>query len=156
MLKKILFAGIVVCALAAVVIPYFIENYSKVLSAINRLRTIPDPPARPELGILLNIAEKSDEQKNEPVDMAEAASIPLQAWLIALGSFNTKANAEQLAEKLKNLGYPAFVQTNKNLFLVYVGPIIKLHEAEALVLKIQQQTQLKGALMAYDPTANNE
>lgn len=144
------------CALAAVVIPYFIENYSKVLNAINRLRTIPDPPARPELGTLLNIAEKSVEQKTERVDIAEAASIPLQAWLIGLGSFNSKANAEQLVEKLKSLGYPAFVQTDKNLFRVYVGPIIKLPEAEALVLEIQQQTQVKGALIAYDPTANNE
>ncbi|MDF2867345.1 MAG: Sporulation protein [Gammaproteobacteria bacterium] len=156
MLKKYLFAGIVVCALAAVIIPYFVENYSKVLSAINRLRTIPAPPARPELGVLINIAEKSDEQKAKQVDISEADTMPLQAWLITLESFNTKANAEQLAEKLKNLGYPAFVQSKENLFWVYVGPIIKLNEAEALAIKIHKQTQVKGTLVAYDPTANSE
>jgi cell division septation protein DedD len=152
MLKKYWFAGIVLCALATVMIPYFIENYSKVLSAINRLRTIPNPPAKPELKMLAPISVKVSEEEKLSSELAEANIIALQAWLIELGSFNNKGNAEQLAQKLITLEYPAFVIHDKDLFLVYVGPIIKKDMAETMLLKIRDQTQVKGKLIAFDPT----
>lgn len=146
MLRRYLFVGLVICALAAVIIPYFVENYSGFLYVLNQLRDMPEPPAKPKQQVPLTAEQRIDE--TAPVDME------LQAWLIALANFNDSANAEHLVEKLQELGFSAFINKDNNVYHVYVGPVLKIDEARELIAKIYEQTQLKGTLAAYDPVVN--
>lgn len=161
MVRKYLFIAIVLLAIGVILIPYFREDYSYLLQTVNPLHTIPKPPAKPAFKTMV-VTEQGMTwaTANERTTASPADKIQPQAWLIQLGSFATSENAKQLVKRLKQLEVAAFVQpieqNHKVLYKVYVGPIIKRQEAEALMVKLQNNTQLKGIIVAYDPTVINE
>ncbi|MDP2322961.1 MAG: SPOR domain-containing protein, partial [Gammaproteobacteria bacterium] len=76
----------------------------------------------------------------EPVAMVEAPAEPNNGagrdWIVQLGSFSQRANADRLAADLKRKGFNASVQggggTSGNLFRVRAGPVADRPAAEAL------------------------
>lgn len=78
---------------------------------------------------------------------------PLSGWVVQLASLASKDNALALQERLRGLGYTAFVEEVKTaqgvLFRVRVGPELERANAENLRDRLDQQVQLKGIVTRY-------
>lgn len=75
-----------------------------------------------------------------------------ESYRIQIASFKTDHEAAALKGKLEKSGFSAFVQTvdlpaRGQWFRVYVGPFAEKGLAEKIVLKVQQQMNLKGLLV---------
>ncbi len=84
----------------------------------------PAPPAAPPAGT------------SAPAAVPEASG----AWMVQLGSFSIRANAEHLAQKLKKQGFAASVSQGtggRHLYRVRVGPVPDHAAANQLQGKLQ-------------------
>jgi DedD protein len=99
----------------------------------------------------------------EPAESAAVASRPKSAaaapapapgggWMIQLGSFASRVNAERLVRELKTKGYPAFLTESANggreLYRVRVGPASDHATAQALAAKLRAAGH-PGSLTAH-------
>jgi cell division septation protein DedD len=96
-------------------------------------------------------AAKADTNPSEKTiaDLKKSASI------VQLGSFKNKINAERLTNSLRAKGYKAFtLETKSNgQTRVCVGPEFKQMAAATLASKIQQDINMRGVVMAFQPLA---
>jgi DedD protein len=78
---------------------------------------------------------------------------PLSGWVVQLASLASKDNALALQERLRGMGYTAFVEEVKTaqgvLFRVRVGPELERANAEKLRDRLDQQVQIKGIVTSY-------
>lgn len=81
---------------------------------------------------------------------AKVVNVKKSDWVVQVGSFKNKNNAERLAKKLKASGFSAFTKTTKsnNQTLVLVGPLPK-QTASTLVNKIEEKVKVHGVLVSY-------
>ena len=74
-------------------------------------------------------------------------------WVVQLGSFGQRSNAQTLRDKLINLGYKSFVeasgQGSAQVYRVRVGPESSRERAEAIRIKLQNKEKRKGLVMIY-------
>jgi len=95
------------------------------------------PKAAPEA-----VREPVRDLSREPVAAAETAPALVKggAWIVQLGSFSQRANADRLAADLKRKGFSVSVQsgggTSGNLFRVRAGPVADRPAAEALARRL--------------------
>jgi len=77
------------------------------------------------------------------------------AFVIQLGSFSNKGNAQTVVDKLKSAGYKAYLKESnskgKILNRVLVGPEIKRDQAESKIDALTKLTGLKAIIVSYDP-----
>ena len=75
------------------------------------------------------------------------------AWVVQLGSFSSETNANNLNEKLRKAGYPAFVEPLKKesgmAYRVRVGPELLRSDAQALLDKLNKNMQIDGIVIRY-------
>jgi DedD protein len=118
------------------------------------------------------IAETSAKPNNESVTKPESTNakpsaakqslqkkvikdkqVGLTAWVVQLGSFSSKVNADKLNLTLRKSGFPAFVepleQDNETVYRVRVGPELLRADADALLKKIKENTKLNGIVLNY-------
>jgi len=91
-----------------------------------------------------------------PAPVAQPAPAPakvLSGWVVQLASLASKSNAMALQEKLRGLGYTAFVEEIKMpqgvLYRVRVGPELERSNAENVRNRLEQQVQIKGIVTRY-------
>ncbi len=91
-----------------------------------------------------------------PADIVKDRPANLTAWVVQLGSFISKENAEKLRLRLINSGFPAFVesleQNNKTVYRVRVGPELLRADADAVLKKIKnikENKNLSGIVQQY-------
>ena len=94
-------------------------------------------------------ASKSD---LTPRDIQEdRKSESLKAWVIQLGSFGKTENAQQLRDRLRNAGFPAYVESIKKggavLFRVRVGPELDPVRARSQRDDIAKKLNVKGIVI---------
>lgn len=79
--------------------------------------------------------------------------VGLSAWVVQLGSFSSKVNADKLNLSLRKEGFPAFVepiqQDKKTIYRVRVGPELLRSDAEKLLKSINEKMKLKGIVLSY-------
>lgn len=79
--------------------------------------------------------------------------VGLSAWVVQLGSFGSKVNADKLNLSLRKEGFPAFVepiqQDKKTIYRVRVGPELLRSDAEKLLKAINEKLKLKGIVLRY-------
>lgn len=106
----------------------------------------------PTLGTVQKIEDKS-EIPESPTEKNQSKQVGLTAWVVQLGSFNTRENAELLNEKLRKSGYPAFVeplkQDNGIIYRVRVGPELLRSDADALLARLKTSMKLDGIVLRY-------
>lgn len=87
--------------------------------------------------------------KSEPAPAKSA----LSGWVVQLVATANKTKAVELQEKLRALGYTAFVESVKTpqgtLFRVRVGPELERGNAENVRNRLEQQVQIKGIVTRY-------
>jgi DedD protein len=75
------------------------------------------------------------------------------AWTIQLGSFANDENAKRLIDKLREAGFPAYLERQVDpagtAFKVRVGPEIRREDAEKLRVNLEKKFALKGMLLRY-------
>lgn len=86
----------------------------------------------------------------------EANGLP-RSYVVRLGSFGDKANADGLLQKLLAANHKAYSRqvqtTNGTLQVVYVGPVLTSAEAGSLLATLAQDFQLQGVVETFTPPA---
>lgn len=92
------------------------------------------------------VARAPEVEENTP-----APAGPAPAWVVQVGSFAERDNANALSIRLQNAGYQAFVQdsaqgSGARVFRVHVGPRQSRRAARQLLDTLQRKEHLKGML----------
>ena len=100
-----------------------------------------------------NAEKQAMEQKKATTEVEGSTTVGLSAWIVQLGSFTDEDNAQSLNTKLRQAGYPSFVEPIKKdgklSYRVRVGPEIKRSEADSLLKKLKEKMQLDGIVVSY-------
>lgn len=119
----------------------------------------PEPTAPVEQTAVPTVAENEAPpvqappvEKPQPVQPREG----LAAWVIQVGSFSNRENAEKLVETIRNMKYAAFMEQaavdGKTLFRVMVGPEVDRKLADQMLVKLNKDIKsldLKGRVRSY-------
>jgi DedD protein len=116
-----------------------------------------EEPAESDDEIVSNVVEKTVEKVTNEKPAAQEKTINkkvgLTAWVVQLGSFSTKVNADKLNLSLRKEGFPAFVEPltkkGKTSYRVRVGPEILRADADALLKSIKTKMKLDGIVLSY-------
>ena len=77
----------------------------------------------------------------------------VQAWAVQVGSFSNSDNALKMRDKLRQAGFPRFVEevkvSGKATYRVRVGPTLERGDAEAMMDKLAASQQLKGIVLRH-------
>jgi DedD protein len=122
----------------------------------------PEPAAVPEPAAEQPAPEPKPAPKPQPKPepkaqpKPEAKPVPAEepvAWVVQLGSFGAKDNAEGLVEKLRKAGFAAFLEPytaeGKPMYRVKVGPSTKREAAEALRDRIAREQSINGIVVSH-------
>lgn len=75
------------------------------------------------------------------------------AWVVQLGSFSSKKNADDLVEFLVKRGFRAFMERNAQggdaVYRVRIGPEQERVRADALRARVERETQLRAIVLHY-------
>jgi DedD protein len=106
-------------------------------------------PVKTESKAETKITDKKPQQKK----VIKAKQVGLTAWVVQLGYFSSKLNADKLNLNLRKAGFPAFVEPQikkgETSYRVRVGPEILRADADALLKKIKTKMKLDGIVLSY-------
>ena len=92
-----------------------------------------------------------EKQTSSTVD--DVKSRGLVAWVVQLGSFSNKDNADALVKTIRDGGYPGYVETINNasglIYRVRVGPDLLKSDAEKIQVELKKQLKLEGIIQRY-------
>ncbi|MCP3674145.1 MAG: hypothetical protein GY829_06700 [Gammaproteobacteria bacterium] len=99
---------------------------------------------------------KAKDKKNVTSDKRQdRPNYKSSAFVIQLGSFRKKTNAQKLVDKLKKAGYKAYLKagksSEKSIYRVLVGPDLKRPQAESKIKALNKISGLKAIILSYDP-----
>jgi len=101
----------------------------------------PEPVATAPQAPSEAVREPVRDLSREPVKPAAPAPAKGGDWIVQLGSFSQRANADRLAADLKRKGFSVSVQqgggASGNLFRVRAGPVADRAAAEALARRLK-------------------
>lgn len=73
------------------------------------------------------------------------------SWVVQMGSFSDKKNAETLMKKIQAAGFPAYLETSKNskgnAVRVLVGPELQKSTANAMQAKLAKSLNITGIVV---------
>ena len=85
--------------------------------------------------------------------LAKDKQVGLSAWVVQLGSFSSKVNADKLNLTLRKAGFPAFVEpitkNKETAYRVRVGPELLRSDADTLLKNIKAKMKLDGIVLSY-------
>jgi DedD protein len=91
----------------------------------------------------------------EPAPAAEPQAVVRRgAWAVQLGSFSSEASARVIERRVRDAGYPAFVDTVRSAggattYRVRVGPELLRANAETTRAQLQQLLKINGIVMPH-------
>jgi len=95
--------------------------------------------------------EVSEAEESAVVEIDEKVGV--SAWVVQLGSFSNEENAQALVAKLKENGYPAFIEkvfsSDEKAYRVRVGPEYLKSRAKALMEQLEKDVEIKGIIVKY-------
>jgi DedD protein len=177
-LKKRLLGAAVLASLVVIFVPMLIDDP---VDTGPELRAIPTAPPQKEFAssmlseevvppeplpvrrfepepepVLRELEEPVVAEKPEPVAPPVTAGPKegLTAWVVKVGSFSSRDNANALVKKLRDAGFQTpdaeRIQLHgKVLYRVSVGPMVRKEKAEALLPKVDKVSGTKGQVSRY-------
>ena len=95
--------------------------------------------------------QRDDASARQPATVAPAAVT--EGWIVQLGIFRKAENARTLRKRLREKGYPAFVESGTlgggEVSRVLVGPMLERGQAKDSAAKLRREMQLEGIVMRY-------
>ncbi len=74
-----------------------------------------------------------------------------QLWIIQLGSFGVKENAQLLNEKLRKLGFDSKIEHQGTNYRVRIGPEADKQLIDNIAVKISKQFKIKPQILSFKP-----
>lgn len=184
-LKKRLIGATVLVSLVVIFVPMLLQNEPVIEKGIDSTNVPPRPEGEFTSRILpleseqLSLPDqrvtplKRDDSSAAPTETAPdkvAAQVPqskapakavkprvgLSAWIIQVGSFSKKQNADNLVKTLRKKEYSAFMEQaeikGKQVYRVRVGPVVDRGQAEEMLIGLNRELKpmkLKGTLKRY-------
>jgi DedD protein len=121
---------------------------------------IPDPSNSPEkLAPVAKLKPLEVEKellatKPAAVKRLDANGLP-PAWVVQVGVFGKKQNAEGLKKSLQGAGYKAFIdeiqRNSRSLYRVLVGPVISKEKAVSQQPAINRRFKVKSIVNRFEP-----
>ena len=121
---------------------------------------VPAPVPLPPLVAATDPVVASQPEETPELDSSAALPTPfeppvnLQSWVIRVGTFRSRENAERLVAKLREAGFdtldPEKVDSEGGvLYRVHVGPQVDRRRALSLLPKVKEVTQLDAKIRSY-------
>ena len=145
-----------IAALAALILPWLLTpQFETFRQAGPQLERLPEPPAVAAGPIIPpGVDRKALSASKEKLDALMIAPIgdeALASFILQIGAFENRENAQALRAKLENLEVGrVYLRTEGALTRVYVGPLLDRTSAETVLRKIQTQLSLKAQIKQYD------
>lgn len=99
------------------------------------------------------VTESKSQPKIAPKPQLAGPATGAQAWAVQVGSFSQRKNAEALRNRLRKMGYPAFVtstQSNgRTIVRVKIGPELARSEADRIKSDIERQLKLQAMVVPH-------
>ncbi|MCI0734193.1 MAG: SPOR domain-containing protein [Methylococcaceae bacterium] len=163
-LKQRLVGATVLSALAVIFVPMLFDDSGSRLDT--RDFEIPEIPAQieqnqpqppQELGDTepfvppVSTSEPVQNSPNPEPNPGHENKAQLTAWVIQVGSFGKQENADQLRDRLRKAGFPAYVESGKQngtvIFRVRVGPELDQQRARNQRDSIARKFDVKGIVL---------
>ena len=171
-LKERLIGAIVLVSFAVIFIPMFFtgttdsvlknkENVSipKELEFVSKLKPMTDTATDSNIKNIefAPVVEESLAPVVEEIpfnqEMLKNNAVGQMNWVVQVGSFSSKDNAEKLNQKVKKAGFRSFVnpitQNNKIMYQVCSGPEYNETDAMNLLKGIKNKMKLNGIIKKY-------
>jgi DedD protein len=184
-LKKRLVGAAVLASLVVIFVPMLLEHEPVLESGIHQSNIPPRPdsdfsprvlplenanladpeervvPLQPDSLVLESAESQESAESAEAEETAEVPAPPkprvgLTAWVVQVGSFSSRENAQNLTDSLRSRGFEAFIEQTvirgQTLFRVKVGPEIDRKLAEELLQKVNEALKpekLTAKLISY-------
>ncbi len=166
-LKQRLIGATIIIALAVIFVPMLIGEKPSVPETVTI--EIPEPPA--DIGSrILPLPEQTKDvlaevkiNKKEVVITKPAIPSPpkkspvegIKAWVVQVGSFGDRNNADALSATLIKAGFTAFVDPgsskNGDIYRVKIGPELSKEKADKLAVVIKTKQKLPKAIVIQYP-----
>jgi DedD protein len=92
------------------------------------------------------------EKSKKPIAERKSNGLP-EAWVVQVASFQSKANAEKLQNKLLKDNYTAYIKkfnvSGKNTFRVLIGPKLSTSIAEEIKNNVTKSYALEARVIQY-------
>ncbi len=102
------------------------------------------PPVKPAPSVV----EKIIPAENKPAKPGQVSG-----WVVQVGSFSARNNAQALRDKLRKQGHTSFVEsvkgTSGRVYRVRVGPELSKSAADKLRQRLLKEAGLKGLVQVY-------
>lgn len=99
------------------------------------------------------VVENNKQASDTSSKITDSKQMGATAWVVQLGSFSSEANASGLNDKLKNAGFPSFVEPLKRgtsmVYRVRVGPELLRTDAQKVQKKLMDSLKLEGIVVRY-------
>lgn len=126
-------------------------------ASIEPVTTVPESPKVSAPATTDNVAQSAPETSTGTAKSAtgqpQDKAVGLSAWVVQLGSFASKVNADKLNLRLRKAGFPAFVEPiekdDKTVYRVRVGPELLRSDADKLLADISARMKLEGIVLRY-------
>ncbi|WP_090206817.1 SPOR domain-containing protein [Ectothiorhodospira magna] len=113
----------------------------------------PPPPAQATALVEATPPPPAEPRTLPPVRAPEPNTPVAGGWVVQVGSFGQEANARSEAERLRQAGFPAFVERTsadgRVLYRVKVGPKLERHGAQSLQARLQAEQSLRGIVVTH-------
>jgi len=117
--------------------------------SLTEQKKTPPPPSRPVSGQTGQAGSRTSPAVVEP-------RVGLSAWIIQVGSFSKRENAEKLIVQLRGKSFSADIEQasvkGRTMYRVLVGPEVDRKRAEAMLARLNREVEalkLKGKLKSY-------
>ena len=163
-LKKRLIGAAVLASLAVIFVPMLFEEPPSKPPVLPPLpqkppeRDFASEMLREEMPAITPLAPAAAEPAGASTNASDAAPekprTGLTAWVVQVGSFSSRANAQQLVEKLRAAQLPApdpeLVDIRgQQYYRVKVGPVIERSEADGLLERVNAVAGTKAEVRSY-------
>ncbi|MBU25586.1 MAG: hypothetical protein CMD99_06100 [Gammaproteobacteria bacterium] len=145
-----------VAALAALVLPWMLTpQFETIRQEGPSLERLPEPPVVSTDPIVSPVIDQkalsASKEKLNTLMNAPIGNESLASFILQIGAFKNRENAQALKEKLEKLEVGrVYLRTEEALTRVYVGPLLDRVSAETVLRKIQTQLSLKAQIKQYD------
>jgi DedD protein len=99
------------------------------------------------------IQTKPDPETVKDTETTIREKVGVSAWVIQVGSFASKSNADDLNSDLRKAGFRSFIEplekSGKTSYRVRIGPELKRSDAEATRDRVKKEFKLEGILLRY-------
>lgn len=172
LLKQRLVGAVVITALAAIFVPMLFDdpvedsgmqvselkipdsNINDFTSSIKKLpENVDQVMELPAPEPLMTEAEQANKAEESVAINSANVEQQLSRWLIQVGSFSQKENANTLRNQLRKQGFSAFIETDEStgqgtLYKLRIGPELDKKKAEEMKLRLEKKNNIKTILVS--------